>query len=79
MILGIVLAFFMTPTGLLPALVGEEDEVTGGVLMEEGLLVDGELLVRQLANPLTGGETARRFDVGVLLAEDVDLIGTIKE
>ena len=29
-ILGIVTAFFITPTGLLPALVGEEeDEVTG--------------------------------------------------
>jgi len=72
-------AFFMTPTGLLLALVGEEDEVTGGVLMEEGLLVDGELLVRQLASPLTGGETARRLETGVLLAEAVDLIGAIMQ
>ena len=28
-ILGIVTAFFITPTGLLAAVVGEEDEVTG--------------------------------------------------
>lgn len=40
-------------------------------------MVDGELLVRQLASPLRGGETVRRFEVGVLLAEEVVLNGAI--
>ena len=52
-ILGIVTAFFITPTGLLLALVGAEDEVMDGRLLAvEGLLDVGELLVRQLASPL---------------------------
>jgi len=55
----------------LPAL-GED---TGGV---EGLLVDGELLVRQLASPLIGGgEVVRRFVVGVVLADEVVLNGAV--
>ena len=40
-------------------------------------MVDGELLVRQLASPLRGGETVRRFEVGVLLAEEVVLNGAM--
>lgn len=64
-------AFLITPTVLLPAL----GELTGGV---EGLLVDGELLVRQLASALMGGgEIVRRFVVGVVLADDVVLNGAI--
>ena len=48
----------------------------GRLLVVEGLLVDGELLVRQLASPLRGGgDTVRRFEAGVLLADEVVLIG----
>ena len=49
--------------------------MAGGVL---GLLVEGELLVRQLASPLRGGgEIVRLFEVGVLLAEEVVLNGAV--
>jgi len=52
----------------LPALyIGEE---TGGV---EGLLVDGELLVKQLASPLIGGGEV----VHVVLADEVVLNGAV--
>ena len=33
--------------------------------------------MRQLASPLRGGEIVRRFEVGVLLAEEVVLNGAI--
>ena len=61
------------------ALDGEEDEVPAGwLLVEEGWLIDGEVLVRQLASPLRGGgDVVRRFVVGVLLADDVVLNGAI--
>ena len=46
------------------------------LVVEEGLLVVGELLVRQLASPLWGGgDIVRRFEVGVLLADEADLNG----
>ena len=44
----------------------------------EGLLVDGELLVRQLIFPLIGGgEVVHQFVVGVVLADEVVLNGAV--
>ena len=63
---------------MLLALDGVEDEVMSGwPAVEEGLLVDGGLLVRQVAGPLRGGDIDRRLTVGVSLADELDLDGAV--
>ena len=40
-------------------------------------MVDGGLLVRQVARPLRGGDIDRGLAVGVSLAEELDLDGAV--
>jgi len=68
MILGIVAAFLITP-GLLPPL--------GLPVLLEEPLADGRLVVMELDSPLTGGDSTRLVEVGVLLADKVVFTGAV--